>query len=444
MYLPRDVQIIIRILNEHGKEAYVVGGCVRDSLLNNMVHDWDITTSATPDEIKEIFKNFQVITTGIKHGTVTVLVAGTPYEITTFRQDGNYEDHRHPDQVLFTSSLIDDLKRRDFTINAMVYHSNTGVIDPYAGAEDLKNKLIRAVGNPNDRFKEDALRILRALRFSIQLGFDIEENTSKAMLENKDLLNSISKERITAELYKMLQYPIKDQFLKYKDIIGVIIPELIPTFDFDQRNKYHIHNVYEHMLYVVDGCKTDNPDIKFAALLHDIGKPKSFTLDQNGFGHFYGHPNRSYEIATQVLQNDVRLSKKQMNRVLNLVLFHDMVLTSKKAVKKALNKLDPDFLSDWFILKQADIDDHIYKEGFKSINIPLLQGYIKEILSEESCFSLKDLAINGNDLIAIGYKQGKIIGQMLNEALQEVMNETILNEKEALLQFIRDRYGEEK
>lgn len=438
--IPINVIKIIKLLEEHGYSAYIVGGCVRDMLMSIKPHDWDICTSATPEEIKELMKKDSIFTfdSGIKHGTITAVINGENYEITTYRSEADYSDGRHPDRVEFIKDIHEDLKRRDFTINAMAYNPlRNELIDDFNGSYDIDRKVIKAVGNPSERFNEDSLRILRALRFAIKYQFTIDDYTSLSMHKQRGLLVNISKERITDEFKKMLTSgkPVKDLFKHYRDILGIIIPDMISCFEFNQNNKYHKHDVYTHILNVVDNCKTDKFEIKMAALLHDIAKPKTYTEDAEGNGHFYGHPKISYEMSQGILRENFKLPNESLNRILELVKYHDMDLACTKAsVKRALNKHGEDFLNDWFILKQADMDDHIYPENSRYIiNISGIKELIKNILDEQACFSLKDLKVNGKDIMeCLGVKQGKHIGVVLNTLLEEVIDEKINNEYEEL------------
>ena len=341
--IPHNAINLIIALNEKGYEAYLVGGCVRDSLLGKTPKDWDICTSATPEQTIEVLKSnkYKFHTVGIEFGTVTALMRQRKinescivsekeeYEITTFRKDGTYTDNRRPNEVELITDLVLDLSRRDFTINAMAYDPiNKILINIFNGYEHLKEGKLVAVGEADKRFKEDALRILRALRFAIILGLEIEENTDNAIKDNYTLLYNVSYERITSELEKILTSgePIWEYFMRYDYIIGQIIPEMRPCFKFDQNNKYHIHDVYEHILYVVDACKSNKFEIKLAALLHDIGKPAAYVEDENGWGHFYDHPEISYELTLGIIKNRLRLTKEQAERVSTLVKYHDIML----------------------------------------------------------------------------------------------------------------------
>lgn len=441
--IPAEVIQLLTELHESEYEAYLVGGCVRDMLIGEEPHDWDICTSARPVQMMSLFQDKlkrHVLPTGIEHGTVTIMMGGTGYEITTYRTDGDYSDGRHPDSVEFASSIRDDLLRRDFTINAIAYSPITHeLVDPFNGVKDIEQGVIVAVGDPKERFLEDALRILRGMRFSIKYDYKIEENTSKYMHEYKERLDIISKERITQEFEKMLTCgkPIKTVFMEYSDIVSVVIPEIKDCIGFWQNNKYHKHNVYEHILYVVDYCETTDFCIKMAALLHDIAKPVAYVTDEEGHGHFYGHPEMSYEISLVVLKEDFRVTSEQYDLITRLVRYHDdSIAGSKPAVKRALNKHGVDFIFKWFVLRKADQDDHIYGENaYKYVtDIPKVTELIHEIEEENACFKIKDLDINGHDIMKLlSIKPCEHIGTILSTLLDEVINEKIENKHDKLM-----------
>lgn len=445
---PKEVLKISEIFKNNGYKMLLVGGCVRDSIMGEKPHDWDLCTDATPDEILDICKknNIKFIPTGLKHGTITAILNSEPFEITTFRIDGDYSDSRRPDSVEFSKDINEDLSRRDFTINAIAIDPiSNDIVDPFDGIKDIENGIIRAVGNADNRIKEDGLRILRALRFSIKFGFDIDEELKQAILRNKDILEiggTISRERVTDEFKKIFSYrkPICKIFTEYRDIISVIIPEIERCFDFEQTNKHHIHDVYTHILYVTDYCKTDIFEIKMAAFLHDIGKPDCFTIDEKGNGHFYGHPDISHELARNILNNSFRVSNAEKSKILKLVKLHDLNLApTKKALKRVIQKNGNDFLEDWFILKQADIDDHIFPNGLEKwgdiSETKILYEELKEDLKQ---MTVKDLAIDGRDIMKIlNIKPCKKIGEILNTLLEKVLNEELENDKEALIEEIK-------
>lgn len=449
--IPKEALDILKMLQEHGYAAYFVGGCVRDMLLKKEPHDYDIATEATPDKVQELFE--KTVPTSLQHGTVTVMCHKEGFEVTTFRKDGTYTDNRRPSEVFFTNRIEEDLARRDFTINAMAYDPlKNRLVDPFGGRIDLQKGVIRAVRNADARFKEDALRILRALRFACKYGFKIEKETSIAMLNNAKLLNAISKERITWELRNILSsnQPIAEYFKSYALLIAQIIPEIAGCIDFKQNNKWHKHNVYEHMLAVVDACDTTDFSIKLAALLHDIGKPHTYTVDEEGYGHFYGHSKVSREITERVLAKDLVLTKKERERVLELVEFHDMAIVSaKSSVKKMLNRHGTDFCYDWAVLKKADLEDHICPKGKEAVfldshnRFEVFQTLLSEIDEEKSAFGIKDLKISGHDLMsALFIKEGPVIGQINRQLLNEVMEERAINEKDALLMRAKELYNE--
>ena len=435
--IPKGAEAVVLGFHHENYEAYIVGGCVRDSLLGKEPKDWDICTSATPQEIKEHLNRcgIRTIDTGLKHGTVTAdMGQAGQYEITTFRIDGDYSDSRHPDFVTFTESIYQDLSRRDFTINAMAYNS-TGLIDPFHGVDDLKNGIIRCVGNPNDRFGEDALRILRALRFASVYGFTIEGATAQAIHDNAWRLTNIAAERIRSELCKMLlgsgALPI---LLDYSDVIATIIPEIKPCIGFGQNNKYHQYTVYEHIAHAVSNYTGGDIAVKVALLLHDIGKPQCYAEDENG-GHFHGHGIQSHDVAERVLDR-LRFDNKTKQEVLELVLYHDTTIEpTPRTVRKWLHKIGEHRLSQLIDVRMADILAHA--KGTQESRIErcaALGAIMSEVLEAEQCFSLKDLKVNGCDIIGLGVEQGKIVGKILNTLLDGVISETVENNREALLQ----------
>ncbi len=426
---------ILGMLNENGYEAYLVGGCVRNYLLGITPNDYDITTNAKPFDIKRIFKDYKTVDTGIAHGTVTV-ISDAPVEITTYRTESSYTDNRRPDHVSFSASLNEDLKRRDFTVNAICYSPNTGYVDIFGGMDDLKNNILKTVGDPDARFNEDALRILRALRFSSKYGFEINDECKKSIIKNASLLNNIAVERISAELTEMLcGDKIFIILMDYFNVFKEIIPEIAPMYKFDQRNKYHKYDLWEHTCHVVENSPKEK-HIRLAALLHDVGKPSAFSLDENGAGHFYGHAHRSYEMSCDIL-NRLRLDNKTNNAVLTLVRYHDSDLLNDKAhLKRMMNKLGTDLFFDLLKLKRADTlsqtDDVLYRLD----NLYEIEKTAKAVISENECFSLKDLAVNGNDLISLGYK-GKEIGEILGSLLNDVISGKLRNDKNVLIDSIK-------
>ncbi len=434
--MPNKVRTIIRTLQEHGYEAYAVGGCVRDSLLNQAPEDWDITTSATPEEMKSLF--FKTIDTGIKHGTITVLLGKETFEVTTYRIDGKYEDGRHPREVKYTRSLKEDLLRRDFTINAMAYNEKDGLVDIFGGMDDLKAKKLRCVGDAKKRLSEDALRILRGIRFSAQLGFSIETATRNAMRELSSLLKRISAERIQAEFLKILLSPRPDM-LREAYLLG-ITKEFIPEFDIlmetEQETPHHMYTVGEHTLHALLNVRADKV-LRLTMLFHDIGKPALKTIDEDGVAHFKQHPCKSAEIAEQVLRR-LKFDNDTIRAVTKLVYYHDCRMTpTQKNVRKALNRIGEELFPLYLEVRRADmLAQSTYLREEKMRNIDETEAAFQEILRLNQCTSLKTLAVTGKDLIDAGMSPGKELGEMLQKLLELVIDDPELNTKEALLKYI--------
>ena len=446
---------LIEMLEAAGFEAYYVGGCVRDFLRGQSKADIDVTTSATPDEMKEVFAGLKYFETGIKHGTLTVLAPAEdrkymPVEITTFRTDGEYKDNRHPDEVRFVRNLEEDLARRDFTINAMAMDMRGNLVDMFGGRADLEAGLIRAVGDPDRRFQEDALRILRALRFAAVLSrggedgrdFEIEPETEAAMFRNGELLRNISAERIYAELKKLVTGPHGgDVVRKYVDIIGVFIPELLDMKGFEQHNPYHRYDVLEHCVRAMEAADgagfAEDYQVKLAALLHDVGKPQKFFLDENGIGHMYGHAAAGEEMVRSIL-NRLKADGETRDRVCALVKYHDLEFQEdRRLLKKWMNRYTPEMLLEILHIKRADN----LATGNMSVELAekfdRIESEIRAIVEEQQCFSLKDLALDGRDIIDIckgrsSAPEGREIGQTLQKLLDEVIDGNLPNEKEAL------------
>ena len=429
--ISKNAEKAIEMLNGAGFEAYLVGGCVRDMVMGKQAHDFDITTSALPSETLQVFKNERTVETGIKHGTVTVIIDGEPLEITTYRIDGEYLDNRHPTSVSFTRSLKNDLSRRDFTMNALVYNHKEGVIDCFGGIDDIKNKTVRAIGEPEKRFSEDALRILRGLRFSSVLGFEIEENTKKAMLKCKHLLHNISPERISVEINKLLSGKnVKKVILENYEILGELCPELLKMKGFEQRNKWHIYDVLEHTAVALE----NTPPVlhlRLAMLFHDTGKVHTFFTDENGVGHFYGHGEKSAEIAREYLDK-YRYDNYTKGEVYNLVKLHDMPTEADEVmVKKRLNRIGKDRFLDLIKIQRAD-NSAQNPDLTRMEHFDVLEEMANKIINQ-SCFDLSSLALNGKDLIEAGVEKGKRVGEILTIILNEVIEGALQNEKSTLL-----------
>jgi len=438
--IPFNVNKLIYTLQNHGHSAYVVGGCVRDSILNRTPHDWDICTSATPNEMLEIFKDNKVIETGLQHGTVTVVVDNEAYEITTYRIDGAYSDNRRPDSVTFTNKLIEDLHRRDFTINAMAYNDKEGLIDPFNGLEDIKYKKINCVGCAKDRFEEDALRILRAIRFAAQLGFTIMPDTDLEIHKQYKSLKNISVERINNEFCKIVSSnSFCVQLELYTDVFSLFVPELNDMLDFPQNNPYHVYNVFEHTVHAIEHCESEDLVVKLAVFFHDFGKPRSYQDGEDGIRHFKGHGKVSAEITDAIMKR-LKFDNETRNNVVELVHYHDATFeVGKKYVKRWLNKLGERQFRRLLHIRMADISGQSDLNKTEKINkVKNVLECLNEVLASEQCFQLKDLNINGHDLINIGIKQGKQIGSILNQLLDMVINEEVENDKYKLLNCVKE------
>lgn len=437
--MPDGAKRIIQTLESTGYEAYIVGGCVRDSLLGVAPHDWDICTSAIPSEVKSCFNEFNIIETGIKHGTVTVVLNGESYEVTTFRVEEMYTDFRHPDKVTFVKSLSSDLSRRDFTMNAMAYNEKTGLIDPFGGAFDIMREEISCVGNAGKRFQEDPLRILRALRFASVFGYSISERTRTAILECKSLLGNISAERVRDELCKLLMGKCACQVLiEFNEIISKIIPEIEPCVGFQQNNPYHMYTVYDHMVHSVEYYQGNDLSVKVALFMHDIGKPLCYTEDERG-GHFYGHGAYCYDVAKQVLKR-LKFDNKTSSEVLTLILYHDSIIEpTAKAIRRWLNKIGPERLKQLLEVREADI--RAQATGSQEDRLEKCAAVRQEVdrtIESDECFSLKDLCVNGYDIMKMGVPEGRVVGQVLNDLLNEVMENMIENERFTLLERAKE------
>lgn len=427
--------IVLNVLNELnscGHEAYLVGGSVRDSLMNRKTHDIDVTTSAVPEEICKAFSGFHVIPTGIAHGTVTVIIDGAPAEITTFRTEKGYSDNRHPDKVEFTSSLKDDLSRRDFTMNAIAMNLNGELIDPFGGRNDIKRGIIRCVGEPKKRFCEDSLRILRALRFSAELGFAVEEQTEKAIFACVGLLKNLSAERVCSELSRMIcGKNAALVFLKYAEVIAVVLPCISNMIGFEQHNIHHCFDVYEHC---VNAMKNVRPVVymRLAALLHDCEKPSCFSLDENGTGHFYGHAPKSAKSAYEQLKL-LRFDNDTIEKAAELIRIHDSPIECDiKTVKRKLNRLGKERFFDLVELQRADNLAQAVEYRFRQANFDRLEELAKEAIEADECFSLKRLAVNGYDMLNLGLF-GKAVGEMLDYLLGCVIDGSAKNERDELI-----------
>ena len=433
IHLPEDVKAILHTLQEAGYEAYAVGGCIRDSLLGRRPDDWDITTSATPQETKALFG--KTIDTGIQHGTVTVIRHGRGYEVTTYRVDGEYEDGRHPKEVTFTASLKEDLRRRDFTVNAMAYNEEDGLVDLFGGRQDLEQKIIRCVGEANERFEEDALRIMRAVRFSAQLGFSIEERTKEAIRGHAERLRQVSAERIQVELTKLVISPNPD-FLRIAwetGITAVVLPEFDHLMEQPQNNPHHCFSVGEHTLHAMQAVRPDKC-LRLAMLLHDVAKPLCLTTDAEGIDHFHGHAQKGERMAAQILKR-LRYDNHTTELVSRLVKWHDVAIApEKKAVRRAASRMGKELFPLILEVKAADLAAQSdYQRTEKREWLERLRGLYEEIEREGNCLTIKDLAVNGRDLIQAGITPGPQLGLALQQLLEIVLEDPEKNTREYLL-----------
>ena len=446
MNIPQGPDEILNRLTAAGFQAYAVGGCVRDSLLGTVPGDWDICTSALPEETEACFSDLRVVETGLKHGTVTVIFQGVPYEITTFRSDGNYLDHRRPQQVSFVRTLKEDLLRRDFTMNAMAVGLDGEIQDPFGGRQDLTDGIIRCVGDPDTRFTEDALRILRGLRFASRLGFSIAPETAAAMERNKNLLSYVSGERIYKELTGILIGTYAQSVLEqYGGVLAAVLPEIQPSMGFLQRNPFHNRDVWQHTLEAL-GKSGPDPIVRWALLLHDLGKPDCFTLDDRGIGHFYGHPQRSMELAEQILDR-FHGDKKTRDTICLLVRDHDREAPATiKNARRWIARYGRDNVRLLLEVKRCDCLAHVdtLKTRARYNNLMEMTRLIRECLETEQCFSVRDLPVKGGDVMALGVPAGPQVGRILEGLLDGVLDGTCPPEREALLERLKQIINERK
>lgn len=437
--IPSGANEIIHTLQSNGYEAFLCGGAVRDSILGRPIHDYDITTSATPNEMMEVFNDKRIIKTGLQHGTITIVINGEPYEVTTYRIDGNYSDNRRPDKVTFTKSLKEDLKRRDFTINAMAYNDEVGLVDPFNGMEDIKYHKIRCVGRAEDRFSEDALRILRAIRFASQLGFVLEPDTDWNISKMYKNLENISIERINSEFCKIAaSSDFCVQMVLYHEVFSLFISEIKDMFGFQQNNLYHMYDVWNHTVHAIEYCESDDLVTRLAVFFHDIGKPHCYQDGEDGIRHFKGHGRVSADMTDEIMKR-LRFDNDTREKVVQLIYYHDATFeVGEKYVKRWLNKIGEEQFRRLLNVRRADIKAQAYTEQESRLQkIDNIEYILEEVLQKDECFSLKDLAVNGKDLIEIGYKPGKEIGNTLNCLLQLVIEGVCPNEKSELLKYIK-------
>ena len=440
MYLPESIQNCIDLLESAGFAAYAVGGCVRDAWLGLTPHDYDLCTSALPEQTEEVFRDYRLVLAGEKHGTVTVLTEGGPVEITTFRTEGGYRDNRHPDWVKFVPDIEGDLSRRDFTVNAMAYSPKRGFSDPFGGREDLKNHILRAVGDPEARFREDSLRILRGVRFAAQFGLTPVEKTMAAMLSQAHLMENLARERVFEELCKLLLAAKAADITRFAPILAAVIPELAPMIGFDQHSPHHAYDLITHTAHVVEGVPTTLP-LRWAALLHDTGKVTTFTLDATGRGHFYGHARDSAAIADKILRRLKAPTALREEAVALIGRHMTRLQPDRKLLRRQVSKYGFPTVEAMLALQQADMGSKGTGEDDGSTVFAAVQQLLADLKAEDACLSLKDLAVNGTDLITLGF-QGKEIGACLSALLEQVIEERLPNERNALLAWAAEQKEE--
>ena len=436
MYLPDYVRVCLDALEEAGFQAWAVGGCVRDAILGLTPNDYDLCTDARPDQTEAVFAGYSLILNGKKHGTVGVILDKNVVEITTFRTEGDYRDNRHPEWVEFVPDIKQDLARRDFTVNAMAWSPKRGFADPFRGREDLKNHVLRAVGDPEKRFREDSLRILRGARFAVKYRLEPEADTEKAMTALAPLMDNLARERVWDELCKLILLADASDLLRFAPVVTQVIPELHPLMGFDQKNKHHIYDIYTHTAQVVQGVPRELT-LRWAALLHDIGKPASFTLGDDGQGHFYGHAAVSAEMADGILRR-LKAPTALRERVVLLIDKHMVWLeVSKSAIRRWLSRLGPEAMDQLMILQEADTGGKGTEDPAENPYFSGIRAIMDQIEAENACLTLKDLAINGHDLMALGLK-GREIGNALNRLLSLVLEDAVPNEKAALMAALQE------
>ncbi len=433
MFLPENIQNCIDLLENAGFAAYAVGGCVRDACLGLTPHDYDLCTNALPEQTEAVFRDYRLVLAGEKHGTVTVITEDGPVEITTFRTEGGYRDNRHPDWVKFLPEIEGDLARRDFTVNAMAYSPKRGFADPFGGRGDLENHILRAVGDPVSRFQEDSLRILRGVRFAARFELTPEENTLNAMLSQRHLMEHLARERIFDELCKLLLVAKAEDITRFAPLLAAVIPELAPMIGFDQCSPHHAYDLITHTAHVVEGVPPTLP-LRWAALLHDTGKVTTFTRDATGRGHFYGHARDSAAMADTILRR-LKAPTALREEVVTLIGRHMTRLQpERKWLRRQVSKFGFPMVESQLALQEADMGSKGTGEDDGSAVFSEVRGLLAELKAEDACLCLKDLAVNGNDLMALGYR-GKAIGICLNALLEQVVDERMPNEKKALLAF---------
>ncbi len=438
MFLPKTVAEIVSTLERAGFAAYVVGGCVRDACLGLQPQDYDLCTSALPEQTEAVFRDRRLVLAGKKHGTIGVVTENGVVEITTFRTEGSYRDNRHPDWVRFVANVESDLARRDFTVNAMAYSPTRGYADPFGGREDLKKGILRAVGAPEKRFQEDSLRILRGIRFAVRFSLRVDAATEKAMFSQANLMDNLARERVLEELNKLLPLVTAEDLQRFAPILAAVVPELNPMIGFDQRSVHHAYDLYTHTARVVAAMPADLT-LRWAALLHDVGKVPTFTVDEAGRGHFYGHAAVSAQMAEEILKR-LKAPAALRQQVVLLIDKHMLwLLPEKKHLRRQLARMGWETIYQLLALQEADNRNKGTEKPEEKEKFQAIRTVLEEIRAEDNCLGLKDLAVNGNDLMEIGYS-GRAIGQMLNKLLDQVLEETLPNDREALLHQARQEW----
>ena len=432
MLLPDTVKNCIDTLESQGYPTYAVGGCVRDHLLGLQPHDFDLCTAATPEQMQEVFSGCRLVLAGIKHGTVGVVTDDGVVEITTFRTEGSYQDNRHPDWVNFVTSIDEDLARRDFTVNAMAWSPTRGLQDPFGGRNDLQNRILRAVGQPERRFREDALRILRGVRFAVRYRLTPESSTQRAMFALAPLMENLARERVFEELNKLLPLIDSAQLLAFSPVITQVIPELSSAIGFQQQNPHHAYDVFTHISHVVENAPAD-PALRWAALLHDVGKPQTFSVDDSGCGHFYGHAGVSAQVAEDILRR-LKAPNALRQEVVQLIALHMLEMyPDRKLLRRRISQHGMDFIQKLLQLMEADTSSKGVRKDTEVARFRDMRNILQEIREENACLRLKDLAVNGSDLINLGFAPGPEIGACLEQLLSEVLDEQLPNQSDALL-----------
>ena len=432
MKLPSDVSDCLEALERASFATYAVGGCVRDHLLGLTPHDFDLCTAATPEQMQEVFSGRQLVLAGLKHGTVGVVTDGGVVEITTFRTEGGYADCRHPDWVCFVKDIKSDLARRDFTVNAMAWSPTRGFADPFGGRDDLKNSLLRAVGDPETRFREDSLRILRGARFAVKYRLEPETATENAMFRLAPLMDELARERVFDELCKLIVLAEVDDLIRFAPIITQVIPELEKAVGFDQRSPHHAYDLFTHIAHVTAAVPRDLT-LRWAALLHDVGKVPTFTVDENGRGHFYGHARESAQLANDILLR-LKAPTALREQVVHLTELHmTKPEPDRKLLRRWLSRYGRETLDQLLLLQEADMGSKGTGNPKERDIFPQIRAILEEIHEENACLRIKDLAVNGRDLMELGFIPGKALGQCLEHLLEQVLDEQLLNERQALL-----------